>query len=76
MSERVNLETAIAVLETQRTVLGDATVDASIAVLRRQLAKPSPVPPEEQRKPVTVLFADLAGWTAMGEQLGPEEVQL
>ncbi|MCB0256482.1 MAG: hypothetical protein KDI55_22410 [Anaerolineae bacterium] len=76
MSERVNLETAIAVLETQRTVLGDATVDASIAALQRQLAEPGTVPPEEQRKLVTVLFADLAGWTAMGQQLDPEEVQL
>ena len=76
MSEQANLESAIAALEAQRSVLGDAMVDASIAVLRRQLAKPSPVPPEEQRKPVTVFFADLAGWTAMGEQLDPEEVQL
>ena len=33
MSEQANLEAAIAVLEAQRSFLGDATVDGSIAVL-------------------------------------------
>ncbi len=30
---------------------------------------------DEQRKLVTVLFADLAGWTRMSEQMDPEDVQ-
>ncbi|MEZ4769747.1 MAG: ABC transporter substrate-binding protein [Caldilineales bacterium] len=39
------------------------------------LRSPETALPDEQRKLVTVLFADLAGWTALGEQLDPEEVQ-
>src|SRR5918995_6993085 len=34
------------------------------------------VPKEEERKLVTVLFADLTGSTALGEQLDPERLRV
>ena len=37
------------------------------------LAEPSP--PREERKVVTVLFADLVGFTARAERLDPEDVR-
>jgi adenylate cyclase len=36
---------------------------------------PAPRPPESDRRPVTVLFADLAGFTALSEGLDPEDVR-
>ncbi len=75
MAELTDLQHAITVLETQRGVLGDVVVDASVAALRRQLADLDAAPPDEQRKLVTVLFADLAGFTAMCEHMDPEEVR-
>jgi predicted ATPase/class 3 adenylate cyclase len=75
MSERENLEQAIAHLETQRVVLGDAVVDASILALRRQLATLEPLPAaEQQRKQVAVLLADISGSTAMAETMDAEDV--
>ncbi len=74
MTERVALEHAIAALETQRETLGSAVVDASIAVMRESMAAITSTRPAEQRKLVTVLFADVMGWTAIGEQLDPEDL--
>jgi class 3 adenylate cyclase/tetratricopeptide (TPR) repeat protein len=36
---------------------------------------PARIPPESERKHVTVLFSDLSGYTAMSERLDPEEVK-
>ncbi|HWN14968.1 MAG TPA: adenylate/guanylate cyclase domain-containing protein, partial [Candidatus Dormibacteraeota bacterium] len=36
---------------------------------------PAPAAPEGDRRPVTVLFADLAGFTALSEGLDPEDVR-
>ncbi len=74
MSEQEAFEKAIAALEAQRTTLGDAVVDAAIAALRREMLASRP-PPQEERKQVTVLFADLVGFTALAEKMDPEEVQ-
>ena len=68
------LEQTIAQLEVQRAILGDAVVDASIAALRDKLATLEPATVSEQRKQATVLFADVAGFTAMSETMDPEEV--
>jgi len=69
------IRAAIAALEAQRAVLGDAVVDAALAPLReRLLALTRAAPATEERKRVTVLFSDLAGFTAMSEKMDPEDV--
>jgi class 3 adenylate cyclase/tetratricopeptide (TPR) repeat protein len=80
MSERDQLEETIAALESQRAALGDAVVDASVAALRKQLAtleQAEPLAPElhAERKLVTVMFADISGFTAMSESMDPEAVR-
>ncbi|MBN1954499.1 MAG: AAA family ATPase, partial [Anaerolineae bacterium] len=76
MREREQLEQAIAVLEGQRAVLGDAVVDAALGPMREKLAQlqAQAVPPEPKRRQVTVLFADLLGFTAISETLDAEQV--
>jgi class 3 adenylate cyclase/tetratricopeptide (TPR) repeat protein len=74
MTEREQLEQAIAALEAQRAVLGDAVVDPATAGLRRQLAELEPTSAEQTRKQVTVLFADISGFTTMSEALDAEEL--
>ena len=73
--ERESISRAIAALEGQRSVLGDAVVETALAPLREKLAALQPNPTAEQRKLVTVLFADLIGFTAMSEHMDPEDVR-
>ena len=54
MTEREELEEAIAALERQRAVIGDAVVDTALATLRAKLARLDT--PEQQLKPVTILM--------------------
>ncbi len=87
MTEREQLEQAIAHLEAQRGLLGNATVDAALAPMRQRLAEldrtahgiargPSAVDaPAGERKLVTVMFADLSGFTALAERYDPEAVR-
>jgi len=86
MTERERIEQTIAALEAQRAILGDTVVETALAPLRQRLAAlsapPEPPPPtparssaEAQRKLVTVLFADVSGFTAMSETLDAEEVR-
>lgn len=74
-SEREQLERAKEALEAQRAVLGDAVVDAALGPLCARLAtlQARALPLEQQRKQVTVLFADVAGFTAMLERMDAEE---
>jgi class 3 adenylate cyclase/tetratricopeptide (TPR) repeat protein len=77
LNEIQQLEQAIAALEGQRGLLGDAVVDAALAPMRAKLAalQAQAAPPAEQkRKQVTVLFADVSGFTAMSEALDAEVV--
>ena len=68
------LQTAIAALEAQRALLGDAVVDTAVAPLRRELAAlPAPAS-TQQLKQVSVLFVDVVGSTAIGQQLDPETI--
>ena len=69
------LRRAIAALDSQRAALGDAVVEAALAPMREKLAALQAQTAAEQRKLVTVLFADLAGFTAMSEQMDPEDVR-
>ena len=70
MSERNDIEQTIAAIEARRAALGDALTDAAIAPLQRHLAAL-----DEGRKQVTVLFADMAGFTAAAETMDPEDVR-
>ena len=81
MTERGQLEQAIAALEAQRAVLGDAVVDAALGSMRQQLAalelaerEPASAL-EGERKLVTIMFADISGFTALAETMDPEAVR-
>ena len=86
MTERKQLEEAIAALEVQRGILGDAVVETALAPLRERLAALDAEPETGvhtaiqpaasragERRVVTILFCDVKGSTAMAEQLDPEE---
>src|SRR5438309_9406868 len=78
-SEIEKLNVSIAALEAQRATLGDAVVDPAIAALRQQLSQLSATvekqAPEDERKLVTIVFADISGFTALSEKKDPEEVR-
>ena len=69
------LRATITALESQRPLLGDAIVETALMPLREKLVGlMRAAPPDEERKRVSVLFADHVGFTAMSETLDPEEV--
>lgn len=78
LEERELLEQAIAVLETRRSLLGEDIADAAITSMREKLAglkdgtRATREP--QQRKLITVLFADVSGFTAMAETMDHEVV--
>jgi len=77
--QAAKLEAAIAGLEAQRGSLGDAVVDPALAALRHQLAQLNAAASgselTDERKIVTILFADVSGFTALAEKKDPEEVR-
>ncbi|MEZ4671804.1 MAG: tetratricopeptide repeat protein [Anaerolineae bacterium] len=73
MLNREQLEQAIAAQEALRDTLGNTVVDATIAILRERLAALAHSA-HDQRKLVTILFADTVASTAMSENLDPEDV--
>jgi class 3 adenylate cyclase/tetratricopeptide (TPR) repeat protein len=72
--DRRRLETAIASLVAQRAVLGDEVVETALAPLRAQLAALDGAPARSPRRQVTVVFADLSGYTTLSEGVDPEAV--
>lgn len=73
--ERARLQQSLDALESQRLILGDAVVEPALAALRERLAQMAePEQPDQQRKQVTILFADVVGFTAMSESMDAEDV--
>lgn len=73
--ERALLERAIAALEANRQLLGDDVADVVLAALREKLSGArAALRVPQQRKLVTVLFADVSGFTAMSETMDHEIV--
>ncbi|HEY5889754.1 MAG TPA: adenylate/guanylate cyclase domain-containing protein [Acidimicrobiia bacterium] len=75
IADREELERSIETLEAQRALLGDA-IEPAIAALRAQLGAMAAEEhaTEDQRKQITVLFADVKGFTDMSRQMDPEDV--
>ncbi len=77
MAEREQLEQAIAALEAQRDVLGDAVVEAGLTPMREKLAAlaETGTPTSElqgERRLATVILADVKGSTNLVERIGTE----
>jgi class 3 adenylate cyclase/tetratricopeptide (TPR) repeat protein len=72
MIDREQLLRAIAAQEGLRGTIPDEVVDTAVAVLRAQLADVPPSSPVERRRQATVVFADVAGFTAMSEGVDAE----
>jgi adenylate cyclase len=80
-SQIAELQNSIAALEAQRAALGEVVVNAAVGPMREKLAAleaalraPPPSDTEGERKVVTILFADISGFTALSETLDPEQV--
>ncbi len=75
MESAAAIDEAIAALEAQRALLGDAVVDTALRPLRQQRAELEAGAATEQRKLVTVLFADLVDFTVLSQELDAEDVR-
>jgi class 3 adenylate cyclase/tetratricopeptide (TPR) repeat protein len=67
------LQNAIAALESQRSILGNQVVDASIASIQKEIDGLRPAYTEE-RKLVSILFCDIVGSSRMAADRDPEDV--
>ena len=74
MSNRQQLEQAIAIQQSLRGTIDDAILDATINALRAQLAAQEPAAVESRRAQATILFLDLAGHTDLIQGRDPEEI--
>jgi predicted ATPase/class 3 adenylate cyclase len=79
MKEIQSIQQAIAWLETQRNTSSDAAlIEIALSVLHEKLlalqADSLDTRNRQQRKQVTVLFADVSNFTPMAEMMDPEEV--
>ncbi len=80
MNDPQQITSAISALENQRALLGDVAVDAAISALRAQLASLQSTSEATlrlagERKLVTVMFADISGFTSLSEKHDPEVVR-
>jgi class 3 adenylate cyclase len=78
MTEREEFEQAMAALDGQRTLLGDAAVDAALDGLQQKLSaldKGQQASPAQagERRVVAMLFCDVMGSTSMVGRFDPEE---
>jgi predicted ATPase/class 3 adenylate cyclase len=76
MTTREQIEHAIAALEKQRAALGESAAETALAELRARLkSMEATLPRTGERRSVTVMFADISGFTAMSEKLDPESMR-
>ena len=73
VTDRQQLELAIAAQEGLRGVVPDEIVDAAVAALAPAAGRRR-APTTERRRQVTVLFADVSGFTSMSSRLDAEVV--
>lgn len=66
------LDAAIAALEAQRPVLGDAVVDLALAPLRAQ--RSATFAPDVELRTTTVVFVDVVGSTSLASTMDAEDV--
>ena len=67
------LEQAIGALEERRAELGDEVVDSALGPMRQRLAELT-TSQRSRRRQVTVMFADVKGYSTLVEKLDPEWV--
>jgi class 3 adenylate cyclase/tetratricopeptide (TPR) repeat protein len=71
-----NLKKAIAAMEAQRATLGEEVVEAGLSSMRMKIAELEKrrTAPEQERKLVTILFADVVGSTHLSQHLEPDHI--
>ncbi|MEP6894865.1 MAG: adenylate/guanylate cyclase domain-containing protein [Chloroflexota bacterium] len=80
LDQITDLKNAIDAQESMRSILGDAVADTTLTVLRNQLTELEKKVDKQdgtthaRRKLVTVLFADVSGFTAFSENKDAEDV--
>ena len=72
MSERKNLEQAIAAMEAQRATLGSVVVDDAIATLRQKLKSLQPKSMSDQYKLITLMAVQIKGLSEVIDLLDSE----
>jgi predicted ATPase/class 3 adenylate cyclase len=74
--QAAQLKNAIATLESQREILGDAVVEASLSALHKQLAEleSDQEGTDRHKKLVSLVFVDVVDSTKIGEHLEPDEI--
>ena len=75
MADLTAIDGAIAALEAQRDLLGDAVVDTALAPLLAQRSELHERAMVEQRRLVTILFSDVVDFTVLSQQLDAEDVR-
>ena len=75
MNKYQEVEHAIAVLETQRSLLGDDIVDLSLSALRDKLLTLQTAEIQQQQSNLTILIGDISGFTKMSEVRDAELVR-
>ena len=76
LTEQQQVEAALAALEVQRSVLGDAVLEIALAPLRARLEalRAHETAASQQRKQVSVMFVDVVGSTSMSRDRDPEDI--
>jgi class 3 adenylate cyclase/tetratricopeptide (TPR) repeat protein len=75
VDDLASVERAIAALEAQRSLLGSAVVDTALTPLHEKREALLARQGAEQRKLVTVLFADVVDFTVLSRTLDPEDTR-